>query len=579
MRRVKRGTDRGKRDKSGFTYTILTVMAVCCGLVWSVTNLGYDGEYQLAMCNRLLQGDKMFLEMWEPHQTSVFLPAALMWVYRKLMGTTTGIVIYLQICGILIRGGLAVLLYRTLRKELPRRVAYCVGLLYFMIAPKDYALPEFSNLQLWFSTLLFICLWEYLKSGRKILLILSGIWLSLEVLAYPSCVVVFPGVLLLLARYSARRKRDILLLTGICAGAGVAVAGYFLVSIRPDRFAACIAGMLALEPTHTESVGVRLAFYGENILVLLLVSVGVALLGFILSLPVQMLCDRKGKRSPFLPIWMLCCCAVLLAGFLANILSAENRCAYSVILLLLTGIGFCCRGSLEGRERQIYTCGSIIGGLELLATLMLSDLPFSVSVPYGLLMAAMSLIPIEKQIARLPEEKLGKGFYYCFGCFAVLLAFRCVYIRTPISGKGQICSTFSGMALARSGPALGLVSNEDGISMQRDSYQEWKELIRPGDKVWIIGGVVDTLGYLYEEVEVAGPSTMSTPYYSDVVISYWDINPDKYPDVIVAECYLGELSYDLLANQWLMDWMEEEYRPEQVVEGVYWNYYFRKGRK
>lgn len=98
-------------------------MAVFCGLIWAVTNISYDGMYQISMSQRLLTGDKMFLEMWEPHQTSAFLSAALMWIYEKVFGTTTGIVLYLQICGIVIRGAVAVLLYKTFRCDLKKSAA------------------------------------------------------------------------------------------------------------------------------------------------------------------------------------------------------------------------------------------------------------------------------------------------------------------------------------------------------------------------------------------------------------------------------------------------------------------------
>lgn len=77
---------------------------------------------------------------------------------------------------------------------------------------------------------------------------------------------------------------------------------------------------------------------------------------------------------------------------------------------------------------------------------------------------------------------------------------------------------------------------------------------------------------------MAGPSTMSTPSYSSAVLEYWRMNPDKYPDVIVAESYLGTLVYELQTNTWLLSWLEEEYQPEQVVDGTYYKYYFRKAR-
>ena len=170
---------------------------------------------------------------------------------------------------------------------------------------------------------------------------------------------------------------------------------------------------------------------------------------------------------------------------------------------------------------------------------------------------------------------MGKQFYCCFLCFMALFAFRCVYIRIPLSGRGQICSILSDMALVRSGPALGLISQEGGVCLQRDSYPEWKEIVPPGSKVWIVGGVMDVLGYLYEDVEVAGPSTMTTPAYNDSVLEYWRLNPDKYPDVIIDESYLEQPSYELLEKQWFWNWLETEFQPEYVIDGKYWKYYFK----
>ena len=208
----------------------------------------------------------------------------------------------------------------------------------------------------------------------------------------------------------------------------------------------------------------------------------------------------------------------------------------------------------------------------------LTDLPVKDSVVYGLLAIVFALIPIGKQVEEMGNLFIRKGIHAVAVGFLVLLAFRCVYIRTPLTGRGQICSVLSDLSVVRSGPALGLITNEEGACIQRDSYPEWEKLIHQGDKVWIVGGVLGTMGYLYEDVEVAGPSTMSTPYYSEAILEYWRLNPGKIPDVVVAESYQGELVWDLQRNQWLMDWLREVYCPEQVVEGKYWMYYFKKAR-
>lgn len=557
--------------------------AVCCGVVWSFTNLSYDGEYQIAMSYRMLQGDRMFLEMWEPHQTSAFLPAALMWIYMNIFHTTTGIVVYLQICGVLIRGSIAFLLYRTVKNDIDEPVAYGLALLYFMLSPKDYALPDFSNQQLWYGTLLFCCLWSYLKKGKRYLLALGAICLCMEVLAYPSHLIVFPGVLAILWCYSEYRLRDIAIVTVICAGLGMGFCFVFLPEWKV--FEQCISGILELEPTHTISVVSKVLFYLQGIFELFLMIFIITVLGFVMGAFVQGIKKKKGigedtaGKGHREGLWLLCCAIVILVGFLINILSADHRNAYSCVFLFLAGLGFHGRKSLEGKERQLYVCGSIIGLLSFIATLILTDLSVADSVVYGLIAIIFALIPLGKQVKEMESESVRKALYCCSMCFVMLLALRCVYIRTPLNGRGQICSIFSDLSIVRTGPAMGLISDEEGVCIQRDSYPEWKELIHKGDKVWMVGCILDTLGYLYEDVEVAAPSTMSVPSYNSAVLDYWRLNPDKYPDVVVVEGYMGDIVYDLKENQWFMSWLEEEYKPEYIVEGKYWIYYFREASR
>lgn len=536
--------------------------------------------YQISMSQRLLSGDKMLLEMWEPHQTSAFLSAVLMWIYETVFRTTTGIVLYLQVCGILIRGGIAILLYRQFREDLKKPTAYGMALLFFMISPKDFAMPEFSNMQLWYSALLFCCLYVYLKTGKRILLTAGALFLCLEVLAYPSCLIVYPGVIGLLLYFSADGKRDSLLFTGVCAGAGITVAGYFLLTLGADTLGQCIKGMLSLEPTHTVSAYTKLSAYLLDILKTFPVYLTIAVAAFLASRIFLSILHKKnmakdiagkqGKRQ----LWLLCFAGILLVGFFMNILSADKRHAYSLIFLFIVAVGWLNRNNLTGEEKKPYYCLSVIGGLGFFAALLLSDMPFFPSVPYGLLAIMAACIPISK-VQACAEIK--RGIRICFVCFVGLLALRCVYVRTPMSGRGQMCSIFSDLSVVRYGPAFGIITNDESVHIERDSYLEWKEWIKPGDKVWIIGGVVNTLGYLYEDVEVAGPSTMSTPSYNSTILEYWRLNPDKYPDVIVAECiYMEDLTYELLMNDWLLTWLEEEYQPELVREGSYWKYFYRK---
>ena len=107
---------------------------------------------------------------------------------------------------------------------------------------------------------------------------------------------------------------------------------------------------------------------------------------------------------------------------------------------------------------------------------------------------------------------------------------------------------------------------------------EWKEYIKPGDTIWILGEPVDTLGYLYEDVEVGAPTVMSTPTYNEQLLYYWELNPEKYPDVVILASSFGELSWELRANEWLMDWVHNEYCADDVIDGNYWRYYIKRNK-
>jgi len=134
------------------------------------------------------------------------------------------------------------------------------------------------------------------------------------------------------------------------------------------------------------------------------------------------------------------------------------------------------------------------------------------------------------------------------------------------------------LALIRTGPAIGIITDEIGAARQRDSYAEFQRYIKPGDTIWILGEPVDTMGYLYQDVEVGAPSVMSTPTYNEELLYYWELNPEKYPDVVIVSAGFGNLAYEMLACEWLMNWLEEEYQAETIIDGNWWRYYFKEAR-
>lgn len=155
-----------------------------------------DEQYAVSMAYRLVQGDRMFLEMWEPHQTSAFFSAAFLWLYMQLFHTLKYSVLFLRIVGVVTQLLISILTYRTFRKFVTENTAFVIAVFYYNIIPKNSTVPDFSNMLLWFSMLLFLCLLYFFLAenneipGKYFYLIMSGLSTSALVLSYPTCLFV-----------------------------------------------------------------------------------------------------------------------------------------------------------------------------------------------------------------------------------------------------------------------------------------------------------------------------------------------------------------------------------------------------
>mgnify|MGYP004587796251 CR=1 FL=1 len=86
-----------------------------------------DEQYAVSMAYRLVQGDRMFLEMWEPHQTSAFFSAAFLWLYMQLFHTLKYSVLFLRIVGVVTQLLISILTYRTFRKFVTENTAFVIA--------------------------------------------------------------------------------------------------------------------------------------------------------------------------------------------------------------------------------------------------------------------------------------------------------------------------------------------------------------------------------------------------------------------------------------------------------------------
>ena len=78
-------------------FAVFTIIGLIKGLF---VGLDVDESSSVAMAYRLVTGDKLILDMWEPNQFSAFLPAVFLYPFYKLTGSGDYSVLYLRFVGL-----------------------------------------------------------------------------------------------------------------------------------------------------------------------------------------------------------------------------------------------------------------------------------------------------------------------------------------------------------------------------------------------------------------------------------------------------------------------------------------------
>lgn len=566
----------GRLCNKNIIRTIMIFVAVALNVKYVFVDFGIDAEFQITMSYRLAEGDSMFKEMWEPHQMSAFLCSFFEKIYLELFQTTTGIVLYLQVVGVLLDAAIALGIYRVVSRYLNcKGVAFGMAWVFMIVSPKDVPLAEYANMQIWFSMLLCLTMFIYFKTTQKRWIILAAFCLCGVVLAYPSCLVLLPGVIYLLC-YCKDRK-GMLILVSVCFVCAILYLGIIFCQMPVGDFVLYLEKILAIETAHDTGIWAKSVNYLKQFSEIAFVVVAAYGCSFGL---IRLWYVKKRK------LWCKAEAAVLIDKTFYSILLLISiytvfcwqryvRYSYSLVFLAIIIIGARYSRRLSGDKFYFYLCGTVISLLQFLATIFLTNLELIASVPYLLIAVIVAFLPIS-EVMSVRKEVAGHGramaVILCVSGF--FLVFRNIYIIRPMNGDVSTIMKIAG--IVKEGPAKGIISEYMGPFMQNETIKEWEQYIKDGDSVYLIGGSLDTLAYMYTDTVVAAPSLISTPGYNENILTYWEVNPDKYPDVIVASCWYGTTNDMLTEESWIMTWIEEEYRPAYIVDGKYWRYYFRE---
>lgn len=611
---MKKNPMKGSLDR---WFPFLVFFSVLAALKMVFFAVGLDEEYQLVMAYRNIRGDRLFLEMWEPHQSSAFLCAILMKPWLALFGTT-GVVLYLRLWGTLLHLGVSLYLGRVLKDYMEPSYARMLALVYFNTIPKQIILPEFGMMQVWFYTLTALFLARY-YGGKKRYLVLAAFSLVLNVLAYPSCLVLFPFLLALIWCFSGKgRWGDMGILASVCVLCGAGYLGMLFTYTTPEELLRTLSHILEGDVTHSLSLGGKVLSLRKGMGYL------AALLG---GCVVPAFAVARLRKLGWLQMWCLTavfacgaelfCWLVLgwgyekiqvhlvafaLAGVCANLgqkaagtqgcsaaagqgagtmptgaseESPDMRSSEAAPSAEVSDAGHGMAGAvLEPAQRKFLYFIMFGALLSLLAVMYLTDLSFMESVPHAMPAAFCGGI-----LLLFAAEGQGKTKNRKILCTVLL-----VWCLTAIFGKGYTLRSGTGGynnvlqsgGILREGPAAGTISNYIGAYIYNCDYEDWQSYIQDGDRVLIMVDQVMNLGtiqYLFRDVEISHFSIVNPTAYDQRLLEYWTLYPEKFPNVIIVDCWYGQLMTD--PKGWMMEYIEEEFGYTQVNDGRYIRIYRR----
>lgn len=545
---------------------LLFIGAILVNIKSIIADFGIDTEYAIVTSYRILSGDRMFTEMWEPHQTSAFLVTFFMWIWHSLVGTWTGVVIFLHIVGALLGGGISFLAYKVLCGRTDPVIAAVIGIFLLAFRPKGTVFPEFSNMQVGFSILLFLCLLLFLEDQRrKRWLLAASVALSLQILSYPSCLIVYFCVVFILWSYTEKKLVNISVFSVSCLIQGVCYILFFLRRMSFDQLLSCLQNIVSADAFHSGppmDIEPYLFFFNKGVVWFLACLAAALLIVFIFMFFMK----KRGHiytRRDVGNFGLLIFSALLLISEVIRVLIYRDALSYIVLFpFLLFSAAAIGQKHCNLKEKQAYMIGTVLSGGSFIATLLLTDLDLMSALSYFALAVAVSFIPIYRWLQANKSANL--LIIFC----GLVIMHRGLNVMTL---DAEFSSLLDMRGIVLSGPAAGIVNCYMGVYEIKCDMEDWEQYIMPGDNLLMVAPQLNSIAYMYENVTISAPSMIPIPTYGEMYLKYWEENPGKVPNVIAVSCWYGDLHIG--EDSWIYQWIQDEFQPSTYVDGRYWRFY------
>lgn len=483
-----------------------------------ILGLTVDEEYAVAMAYRNAVGDGMFTYMWEPHQTSGFICTALIRAFINVTGNTDHLVIFLRISGFCIEALVSLFVYTTLRKKYSKHLSFTAALLAFLILPKWILTPDFSNILIWSSICLLMCLFRLYSGDSKTAFwsVLTGTFTCTAILAYPSCILASPFILI--AVYFAGKekgKKSVIYILITCASIG---GGYIISFLTRMSVSDLIFGIkqMVSDGSHS-SMADKAAWILTELKSWIIPIIVIISVTAVICLFYQKVNKEKEKTVIFGLTMLIVSMFYQLIYWLIPSNLYFNRPLLYLYIAFGTGL------IVFKNDRKLLWIFFIPNIAVWLCVMLVTNTGFRVTGAFLMPCIILALVMICEE-KKLPIARLSMVL------MVFILFFARGYLVIENSGYKESVQYVKQKALSGPAESVYCVYN-DGFSYNT-AVELLSEYGEPGDVLLVAGS--HSLWYMLGDYKIGTYSTISTPTFDKRLLEYYELNPDRKPDLIIG---------------------------------------------
>ena len=532
-----------------------------------------DEGYGIMVGYRLAMGDRMLLEMWEPHQTSAIFTAIFIKLFLVFTGGVNYLNLFLRIVFFPIQAGISIFLYKTIRKTAPQideTVATLMALFYYVTTPKSIFIPEYSNLHNWFFTLMVLCLLRYFgakaseeeqASGTIRYLVWAGIFMTCDVLAYPSMVLVFAGCLVfMLVRKSEKKRKEICAYVLPCALSAVGMFAYLLSYMTPQKILEMVGEILG-EGSHQMTIGEKIQGWGTSLGEIALILLCAFCLSWGIRVFTEMILKKELPELFRMPgvLFLVLVLLVQIGFWLFGPFNAVYPQLPLMAVSLMGGYVYLRRDKTESLFFKLI----LLTFVNYFAVLLLSNWEPMFLVTYLIMGAEAGLICLGCYWQKV--NSCGKKALQIL-CLCLVLGNAFSYTYLILGSQEHHASVIQNVrGINRGGLRAGILTDYMTAYRYENNREVWPEAVPDGSTVLYVGP--SQFYCMFGEHTQASPDTICTMIYDERLLDYWEINPDRYPDVVVFESCYGDIAQE--GDNFIWNWLMEEFQPAERKDYPY----------